>query len=98
MTMQRTTTGSPIAIIAVGAMLVGSIKYVNDAQTGRSVTEPGTQVRRGQCLGAFYYGGSTVIVLYPKDEVVFDSDLATNSSELSMETLVRVGWRMGARA
>jgi phosphatidylserine decarboxylase len=55
MTLERSATGSPIAIVAVGAMLVGSIKYVGGVDT------LGTQVRRGQCLGAFYYGGSTVI-------------------------------------
>lgn len=50
MVIKRTATGSPIAVIAVGAMLVGSIKYVG------GVDRPGTKVRRGQCLGAFYYG------------------------------------------
>ena len=50
MTVKRAATGSPIAIVAVGAMLVGSIKYVG------GVDRPGTNFRRGQCLGAFYYG------------------------------------------
>ena len=56
MVIKRTPTGSPVAIIAVGAMLVGSIRY----NPGISV---GADVKRGQCLGAFLYGGSTVIVL-----------------------------------
>jgi len=90
MTLQRSSTGSPIAIVAVGAMLVGSIKY----QEGLS--EIGAPVRRGQCLGAFYYGGSTVVVLYPPGEVVFDEDLVRNSSE-PCETLVKVGWRTGIK-
>ena len=47
MTVERSSTGSPIAIVAVGAMLVGSIKYVNGVDIG-------AQVRRGQCLGGFY--------------------------------------------
>jgi phosphatidylserine decarboxylase len=59
MTLQQSATGSPVAIVAVGAMLVGSIKYVGGVDT------LGTQVRRGQCMGSFY-GGSTVIVLYPR--------------------------------
>ena len=45
MTVERSSTGSPIAIVAVGAMLVGSIKYVQGVEIG-------AQVRRGQCLGA----------------------------------------------
>jgi phosphatidylserine decarboxylase len=91
MTLERAATGSPIAVVAVGAMLVGSIKYVG------GVDQIGTQVRRGQCLGAFYYGGSTVIVLYPPGEVAFDEDLVNNSCKLNCETLVRVGWRIGVK-
>jgi phosphatidylserine decarboxylase len=91
MTIERSTTGSLIAIVAVGAMLVGSIKYVN------GVDAVGSKVRRGQCLGAFYYGGSTVIVVYPPGEVVLDKDLVANSTEHKVETLVKVGWRTGIK-
>ena len=91
MTLQRSSTGSLIAIIAVGAMLVGSIKYVG------GVERAGTEVRRGQCLGAFYYGGSTVIVLYPRGEIYLDDDLTRNSTEQACETLMKVGWRTGIK-
>lgn len=91
MTLERTTTGSPIAIVAVGAMLVGSIKYVNGADT------VGTKVRRGQCIGAFYYGGSTVIVVYPPGEVVLDKDVVENSTGHNIETYMKVGWRTGIK-
>jgi phosphatidylserine decarboxylase len=90
MLLQRTETNAPIAVVAVGAMLVGSIKY-NDG-----VDQPGAQIRRGQCLGGFYYGGSTVIVVYPPGEVVLDEDLVKNSTELGCETQMKVGWRTGA--
>lgn len=89
MTVKRWSTGRSIAIVAVGAMLVGSIKYVPGVEVG-------AEVRRGQCLGAFYYGGSTVIVVFPKGEVELDGDLVRNSTELALETLMKVGWRMGA--
>ena len=88
MILKRSSTGSPIVVIAVGAMLVGTIKYNEGVQVG-------TNVRRGQCLGAFYYGGSTVIVLYPKGEVVLDEDLVRNSSNEKCETLMKVGWSTG---
>lgn len=91
MTVKRSSTGTPIAIIAVGAMLVGSIKYVN------GVEKPGSDIRRGQCLGKFLYGGSTVIVVYPKGEIVLDKDLLQNSAEKNCETLMRVGWRIGEK-
>jgi phosphatidylserine decarboxylase len=89
MMLQRTETNAPIAVVAVGAMLVGSIKY-NDG-----VGQPGAEIKRGQCLGAFYYGGSTVIVLYPPGEIVLDADLVKNSTELGCETQMKVGWRTG---
>ena len=88
MMLERTRTGSTIVIVAIGAMLVGSIKYVN------GVDRVGTKVRRGQSLGAFLYGGNTVILLYPK-EVKLDEDLVRNSSHGHVETYVKVGWRIG---
>ena len=89
MLLRRTATGSRVAIIAVGAMLVGSIRY-------NPGIEPGREVERGECLGAFLYGGSTVIVLYPRAEILSDEDLVKNSTEQQCETLVQVGWRVGA--
>lgn len=88
MYLQR-PNGTSVAIVAVGAMLVGSILY-------ESGVEVSATVRRGQCLGKFQYGGSTVIVLWPAGQVAFDHDLAANSSaEEPCETLMRVGWRVG---
>lgn len=86
-------SGAMVAIVAVGAMLVGSIKYMNGVEV------EGAEVTRGQCLGAFFYGGSTVLVIYPKREVVFDDDLVKYSTDPSgpCETLVRVGWRIGCK-
>lgn len=88
--MRRTPGAAPIAVIAVGAMLVGSIKWADTMKAG-------AQVKRGQCMGAFYYGGSTVIVLYPKGEIVIDEDIAKNSNEQECETLLKVGWRVGTK-
>ena len=83
-------TNSPVVVVvAVGAMLVGSIKYLD------GVAQVGAEIKRGQCLGKFLYGGSTVIVLYPKDEIVLDEDLVRNSVEEHCETLMKVGWRVG---
>jgi phosphatidylserine decarboxylase len=89
MVVSTKDTNSEIAIVAVGAMLVGSIIY-NDG-----IEQPGAIVNRGQCLGAFQYGGSTVIVVFPKGKVGLDDDLVKNSTEQACETLVRVGWKVG---
>jgi phosphatidylserine decarboxylase len=91
MTLQRDGSGARVVVVAVGAMLVGSIKY------NEGISNPGTHVQRGQCLGAFYYGGSTIIVLYPPGEVTLDADLVKNSVEQNCETVVKVGWRVGIR-
>lgn len=88
MLMRRTATGVPVAVVAVGAMLVGSIVYNPGIMQG-------AEVQRGQCLGAFRYGGSTVIVLFPPGETVLDEDLVANSTQQGCETSVKVGWRIG---
>ena len=81
-------SGSLVAIIAIGAMLVGSLKY-NDG------IKEGVEVRRGQCLGAFFYGGSTVITLYEEGKLKLDDDLVKHSTESRCETYIKVGWRVG---
>ncbi|KAK7986903.1 phosphatidylserine decarboxylase-domain-containing protein [Apiospora saccharicola] len=90
MMVEQAGTGRPVAIIAIGAMLVGSIIYVDGLE------QPGAQMRRGQCVGKFQYGGSTVVTLHPRGDLELDQDLVRNSTEQNCETLVRVGWRIGA--
>ena len=87
MIVQR-LSGSSVAIVAIGAMLVGSIKY-------NPGIKEGLEIRRGQCLGAFFYGGSTVITLYQKDRIKLDEDLIKNSTKQKCETYVKVGWHVG---
>lgn len=81
-------SGSLMAIVAVGAMLVGSIKY-------NAGIKEGVTVRRGQCLGAFLYGGSTVLTVFPKQPIKVDYDLVKNSIDQRCETYVKVGWQVG---
>ncbi|CAK5267630.1 unnamed protein product [Mycena citricolor] len=52
-------TGLPVAFVAIGALLVGSIRWTNGG-------EPGETIKQGEELGYFAYGGSTVVVLFPK--------------------------------
>lgn len=51
--MKETTTGLPIAFVAIGALLVGSIKWTGGKQ-------PGTKVERGDELG---YVGPPLCIL-----------------------------------
>jgi phosphatidylserine decarboxylase len=52
------------------------------------------ELNKGEEMGYFQYGGSTVIAVFPKDAVQWDHDLKTNS-EKSLETLVQMGERIG---
>ncbi|GAA6056378.1 hypothetical protein JCM3770_005979 [Rhodotorula araucariae] len=75
----------PVAYVQVGAMLVGSIV--------RTVDE-GKEVKRGEELGYFAYGGSTIIAVFPPGLVQFDADLLENSKG-AIETIVRAGEQIG---
>jgi len=86
MMLNHKLSGKPIAVVAVGALLVGSVNW--------TVNEEGQEVKRGDDLGWFAYGGSTVVVAFPKDTIQFDEDLIKNS-KTSLETLVKVGYSLG---
>lgn len=86
--MVKRPSGALVAIVAIGAMLVGSVCYVDGVKEG-------TEVTRGQCLGTFRYGGSTVVCLYQNGDLTLDADLVRNSCEQKCETYVKVGWRVG---
>ncbi|KDQ53656.1 hypothetical protein JAAARDRAFT_38966 [Jaapia argillacea MUCL 33604] len=75
-----------VAFIAVGALLVGGIVWTGGKQKGA--------IKRGDELGYFAYGGSTILVLFPKGSVKFDEDLVKNS-EVPVETLMKVGYSVG---
>ncbi|KAL1940356.1 hypothetical protein VTO73DRAFT_8928 [Trametes versicolor] len=85
--MTHTQTHTPVAFVAIGAMLVGSIKWTGGAQKGATV-------KRGDELGYFAYGGSTVVALFPKGLMRFDDDLIKNAA-VPIETLVKVGESLG---
>lgn len=74
-----------VILVGVGAMMVGS--------TIITVKE-GQKIERGEEVGYFKFGGSTVLLLFDKERFLFDSDLL-NNSKLCVETLVRVGQSIG---
>lgn len=81
----RVSSSSSILIMEVGALLVGSMNQTY---------EPG-RVEKGQEKGYFKFGGSTVILFFQKNSVVFDEDIIQRSSE-GVETLVRMGEKIGS--
>ncbi len=69
-----------VMVVAVGATVVGSIIHT---------VAVGDTVDKGQELGYFAFGGSTVLTLFQAGTVQFDEDLLRTSS-LPLETLVKV--------
>lgn len=67
-----------VMAICVGAMMVGSTVITR---------KPGENVFRGEELGYFAFGGSTVVLLFESGKINFDSDLVDNSKG-ALETLV----------
>jgi len=76
-----------MAYVSVGALMVASINF-----TGAK--DVGAELKRGDEVGYFAFGGSTVILVFQKDRVTWDQDLLDNSAK-SLETLVRVGEHVG---
>ena len=84
-TILHTDNFGDVAMIEVGAMLVGKIK--NHLGAG--------EFRRGDEKGMFLYGGSTVVLLFEKDKAKLERRFydATAKGE---ETPVRMGERIGS--
>ncbi|CEP17413.1 hypothetical protein [Parasitella parasitica] len=76
-----------VAIVCIGAMMVGSIILTAGV---------GDYLARTDELGYFAFGGSTLVVLFERNAMRFDEDLLENASN-SLETLVRVGNHIGVR-
>ncbi len=68
----------------VGAMMVGRICNHHGEHS----------FERGEEKGMFEFGGSTVVLLFEKDRILIDRDIAMNSNE-GIETVVKYGERIG---
>lgn len=81
----KTDKFGDIVISEIAATMVGGIKqsYV-----------PNSCVDKGQEKGYFYFGGSTVIMMFEKGKVIVDRDLITNSQN-GIETKVYMGEKIG---
>jgi len=74
-----------VLYITIGATMVGSIVFTQ---------KEGNTVKKGDEMGYFAFGGSTILVLFQKDKIKFDEDLVVNSSK-PIETLVKMGESIG---
>lgn len=82
----RTEQFGEIIQMEVGAMMVGRICNYHNVK----------KVEKGEEKGKFEFGGSTVILILPKDSVEIDGDLLENTKD-GYETLVKMGERIGIR-
>lgn len=91
-----------VILVAVAASMVGSIGFVKckcaENREGRGCEDgkcvAGEEVKRFDEHGWFAFGGSTVLLIFQPGVVAFDEDLKRNSRE-SLETLIKVGRRIG---
>lgn len=81
----KTRKFGDILMAEIAATMVGGIKqtYIQN-----------THVKKGDQKGWFYFGGSTVIMLFEKEKVKIDTDLLENSLK-GIETRVYMGEKIG---
>ena len=87
LTLLETKKFGSVAVVAVGAQLVGSISHVYI---------PGEACRKGDESGYFSFGGSSLVLLFKRDSIVVDREFLEHSQE-NFETAVRVGQRIGEK-
>ena len=76
----QTPVFGDVVMVEVGATMVGSMIQ----------TYSGTTVKKGQEKGYFKFGGSTVVLLFEKDQIKIDADLLTNTAN-GLETTIKMG-------
>ncbi|KAK6504634.1 hypothetical protein TWF481_006573 [Arthrobotrys musiformis] len=77
-----------VMFVAIGASEVGAVNFYEEA------TEIGQKIHKGQEIGKFEFGGSSILVLFQRGRIVFDEDLLDLSNERIMVD-VQVGMSLG---
>ncbi|MFT4576784.1 MAG: phosphatidylserine decarboxylase [Polaribacter sp.] len=81
----KTADKGDIIIAPVGATMVGSIL---------ETYTPNKEIHKGDEMGYFAFGGSTVVLLVPKNKLKIDADILENTRN-NMETFVKMGEQIG---
>ncbi len=74
-----------IIVSPVGATMVGSII---------ETFKPNSDIKKGDEMGYFSFGGSTIVMLVDKDKIKIDKDILRNTKN-NMETYVKMGDSIG---
>lgn len=94
-----------VLFVAVGATGVGTIKFASrilfSATQGlrafrfhQKLRTEGSQVKKGEEIGHFEFGGSSILVVFEKGRIQFDEDLI-KMSQRSVCVNVELGMSMG---
>jgi phosphatidylserine decarboxylase len=75
-----------VVMAEVGATMVGSMIQTYTA----------SNVKKGDEKGYFKFGGSTVVLLFEKDQIKIDSDLLSNTSK-GLETTIKMGQQIAIK-
>jgi len=81
----KTEDKGDVIIAPVGATMVGSIL---------ETYTPNQKINKGDEMGYFAFGGSTIVLLVPKNKLKIDSDILENTKN-NMETFVQMGEKIG---
>lgn len=84
-TILKTPSKGDVLISPVGATMVGSII---------DTYAPNTEIKKGDEMGYFAFGGSSVLMLIDREKVKLDDDILTNTRN-GMETAVLMGEKIG---
>lgn len=82
----KTAGKGEMLIIPVGATMVGSLN---------STFTPDSPVQKGEEMGYFAFGGSTIVLLFDSGKFTFDQDLIENTRN-HFETAVRMGEKIAS--
>lgn len=85
-TILQTEEKGRVLICDVGATLTAGIQQTYQSEK---------RVEKGEEKGYFYFGGSTLILLFQKNRMTFSDDLIANT-EKGLETLVKMGETIGS--
>ncbi|EKM57173.1 uncharacterized protein PHACADRAFT_91208 [Phanerochaete carnosa HHB-10118-sp] len=86
-----------VLFVAIGALEVGTVKLsdkITSVLPGSQAPAKDVVIEKGEDVGFFEFGGSSIIVAFEPGRIQFDQDLKDASSEL-IEMNVEVGMRMG---
>jgi phosphatidylserine decarboxylase len=86
LTLVETAHFGRVAMVEIGATMVGSIRQTHEA---------GKPVAKGDEKGLFRFGGSCVVTIFAPGRIRFDADLVEQSAR-QLETYARVGERLGS--